>query len=329
MYTSAVTDKSTSYEEFYRQSKSRYERMREEVEFIIGKALKTAEIKVHSHGGRVKELDHALEKIQRKGYTDPIAQLEDIVGYRVVCLFISDLEQLTEIIRSNFTVLKEEGRISDVADPATFGYMSDHYICKIGPNHSGARYDDIRDIKVEIQCRTILMDAWANVSHYLAYKGEASIPEHLRKDFYALSGLFYVADKHFELFFDSARSSAEKVLSKAATGSIDDNDVNLETLQALLSQMYSDHKPASPAAVSTLVEEIVPHGYTSIKKLRETLEGADEAVRQYAVEHPPLDGTGRFNQVGMVRRALILVDVQYKEKMEAKWRKRPTSRRKK
>ena len=57
----------------------------------------------------------------------------------------------------------------------------------------------LHGIKFEIQCRTILQNAWASVSHRLAYKGEASIPEALRKDFHALAGLFYVADKHFEL----------------------------------------------------------------------------------------------------------------------------------
>ena len=48
----------------------------------------------------------------------------------------------------------------------------------------------------EIQVRTIAQDAWDSVSHYLDYKNN-SIRDELKRDFYALSGLFYVADTHF------------------------------------------------------------------------------------------------------------------------------------
>ncbi|MBI4489516.1 MAG: hypothetical protein HY694_10565 [Deltaproteobacteria bacterium] len=54
-------------------------------------------------------------------------------------------------------------------------------------------------VPFEIQIRTIAQDAWASISHYLDYKKESDIPAQLRRDFYALSGLFYVADRHFAM----------------------------------------------------------------------------------------------------------------------------------
>jgi ppGpp synthetase/RelA/SpoT-type nucleotidyltranferase len=68
-------------------------------------------------------------------------------------------------------------------------------------NYTGPRYEDLKGLKAEIQIRTIAMDAWSNVSHYLEYKTPEAAPSSLRKDFYALSALFYLADTHFELFF--------------------------------------------------------------------------------------------------------------------------------
>jgi putative GTP pyrophosphokinase len=65
--------------------------------------------------------------------------------------------------------------------------------------HSGPRYDPLKHLRFEVQVRTIVMDAGAAVSHHLDYKGGTSVPSELRKDFYALSGLFYVADQHFEV----------------------------------------------------------------------------------------------------------------------------------
>lgn len=44
-----------------------------------------------------------------------------------------------------------------------------------------------------------MLNAWASISHYLGYKKESDIPAELRRDFNALSGLFYVADTHFAM----------------------------------------------------------------------------------------------------------------------------------
>ncbi len=57
-------------------------------------------------------------------------------------------------------------------------------------DYKGPRYDTIVGMPFEIQVRTILMDAWANVSHYLAYKSDIDVPINLQRDFYALGGLF-------------------------------------------------------------------------------------------------------------------------------------------
>jgi putative GTP pyrophosphokinase len=311
MLTSVTMSNPAGYEAFYKKNMHLYVNMLEEISYIISKALADTDIRIHSHGGRIKELDHALEKIQRKGYADPIAELEDVIGYRIVCLFTADLERLADIVKSSFTVVKEENKVSDMTDPATFGYMSNHYICELDSRYSGPRYDSIRKIRVEIQCRTILMDAWANVSHHLAYKGDASIPDHLRRDFYALSGLFYVADKHFELFFTSATKSVQETLSKAIEGIIEDDSVNAETLQALIQQLYPDRPEAELGDVSELVEQIVPLGYTSIRELKQKFESAYKDVIEYETSHH-IQPSGKYNQVGMARRSMRILDTRYK-----------------
>jgi putative GTP pyrophosphokinase len=91
--------------------------------------------------------------------------------------------------------------------------MSVHHIVRFGSKHKGERYDNIKNIPFEIQVRTIAMDAWANISHYLDYKTEQDIPTELKRDFHALSGMFYVADKHFQLFFEQ-RSKKQKAIAE-------------------------------------------------------------------------------------------------------------------
>jgi ppGpp synthetase/RelA/SpoT-type nucleotidyltranferase len=275
----------------------------------------------------VKDIESALEKVQRKAYTDPWGQIQDLVGYRIVCLFASDLDKLTDIIKADFKLLSSENKVEGGADPATFGYMSNHYICQLKTSYRGPRYDSLQGIIFEVQCRTLLMDAWANVSHYLAYKGDASIPEHLRRDFYALSGLFYVADKHFELFYGDAAASAQGVLTKASVGRLDDDSVNLETMRALLRQLYPDREEADSPSISEFVEELVSLDHTSLSQIRSFLEGAEEAIRHEEEVNPPgqdkKPGT-RYWDLAAARIAFRLKDAGYKKLYETKYPPKPT-----
>src|SRR3712207_5468380 len=74
----------------YEQLTPVYSATREEAEFIIKSFLTENNIKIHSVDGRIKELDSLLKKAERKGYSDPLSSVRDIVGIRVVCLFRSD-----------------------------------------------------------------------------------------------------------------------------------------------------------------------------------------------------------------------------------------------
>jgi len=191
--------------------------------------------------------------------------------------------------------------------------MSMHYICTLKKEFSGPRYDDIKSYRFELQCRTLLMDAWANVSHYLAYKGEASIPEHLRRDFHALSGLFYVADRHFELFFREAESSEQQALSVIrSTETIGDAPVNLDTVHAMLKRLYPDRTRAKRGQVSVFLEGIAAAGYGELKKLENALVQGQSAAERYEADWPPeLIAGKKYSDVGFARMALAIADAEY------------------
>ena len=173
--------------------------------FILEASLKQASVKVHTISSRLKKLESFLDKTERQQLNDPLNQVNDIVGLRVVCLFLSDIDVIGKLIRTNFSVMSEDNKIEG-ADVSSFGYMSVHFIVKMKKEHKGPRYDPITGVPFEIQVRTIAMDAWANVSHHLDYKSDRDVPSNLRKDFYALSGLFYVADRHFSMWqIDTSR----------------------------------------------------------------------------------------------------------------------------
>ncbi len=288
-----------------------YKRLRDEIEFTIEAALRTSGLNIHSVSARVKELPSFLEKIERKSYANPFIEMSDLVGIRIVCLFLSDLPKIEQILDREFEVLQREDKVNP-DDYSSFGYMSHHFECRLGSRYSGTRYDGIRDIVFEAQCRTIAMDAWANISHHLEYKGEASIPQELKRDFHALSGLFYVADQHFELFARGTKEVRHESGQQIETHQLADVPVNRETLSAYLEKRYPDRKGVRAASVSELAEELTTAGYHTIGHLAATLDRGEQAGLKQEKVSPPGNGSirdgRRYNRVGIVRVTLRVID---------------------
>ena len=226
----------------FNQRKPLFEELQTTAKFILKKNLDKTDIKIHSLPSRVKEADSFCGKVERFQIENPFESIKDILGLRVICLFLSDISKIGEIIRQHFTVISEDNKVDD-SKLASFGYLSVHFIVKLGDDYKKTVYSDIKDLAFEIQVRTIAMDAWANISHYLDYKTDQDIPKELKRDFYALSGMFYVADKHFQLFFEQREEKQEQISDVFEKGTEDDissQPLNLDTLTAYLKSKFPD-----------------------------------------------------------------------------------------
>jgi len=146
-----------------------FKRLLEEVSFCLEEEIRNAEIKIHEIEKRIKSFDSLVAKAVKREFHDPIAETNDIVGTRVVCLFRSDIEKLEVLVSKCFRVIERDDKISETTD--SFGYMSVHYICQMHNHLRGPRYDALKGQNFEIQLRTISMHAWAVISHYLDYIG--------------------------------------------------------------------------------------------------------------------------------------------------------------
>lgn len=191
-----------------------YKKIAELVQYELVKKIKG--IKTHSIGHRIKKVSSILDKVRRKSIEKPFEQLHDLVGFRVVCLFLSDLEEIGKIIRNEFEVFDEDDKINDT-ELNIFGYMSLHLKANLKQSMVTEYGNEIKNIPFEIQVRTIAQDAWASISHYLDYKKKNDIPDELKRDFHALSGLFYVADTHFSILRkEQSESFWREITNKSA-----------------------------------------------------------------------------------------------------------------
>lgn len=283
-----------------------YRQLKEEALFILEPAISSRNIKLHSTTHRVKGVDSFIDKAQRKESEKPFDEIRDIVGIRVICLFLSDIERIGEVVRESFSVIEEDNKVEG-ADVSSFGYMSFHFIATMKGEHSGPRYDAIANMPFEIQVRTIAMDAWANVSHYLDYKTDKDVPSELRRDFYALSGLFYVADRHFEMFFGSRKQSQERMkelFTSSASAEQLEQEINLDSLTAYLRRKFPETREANSEAVSDLIEQLRLAGYRSLDQVDEALNRGSDAFSAWDGIHAHTELT----DVGVARVTLHIVD---------------------
>ena len=184
--------KQSEIENFLKRHSERlpeFELLRDEGMRYLKKAISESKIKVHSITERIKDFDSCVNKVTDKEIKDPFEGIKDFVGLRDVCLFLPDLDRVEKAINETFEVLDRKDKTNEYGKNV-FGYMGTHFIVKLNAKK------ETNPMPFEIQIRTIAQDAWASVSHHLDYKTN-SIPEEFKKDFHALSGLFYVADKHF------------------------------------------------------------------------------------------------------------------------------------
>ena len=262
----------------FTQNLSLYERLREEAKYTIEEELAKTNIKIHSIPSRIKSLDSFLGKITHFKITKPFERIEDIVGLRIICLFLTDIEKIGFLVRNCFTVIREDNKI-DNSKFASFGYLSVHFIVKLGNNFKGPRYNKILEIPFEIQVRTIAMDAWANISHYLEYKTDEDIPKELKRDFYALSGMFYVADKHFQLFFEQRKENNKEIAEIIEKGKVDElnnQPINLDTLRIFLNEKLSTYSTSND--LSWVIEDLSLAGFKTIGELNKILNKGSEAA---------------------------------------------------
>ena len=122
---------------------------------------------------RVKKPESIIEKLQRRGLPVTIESMErnldDVAGVRVVCSFIDDIYDISRMLAHQDDI-KVVAVKDYIRSPKENGYRSYHMIVEIPVFFA----DRKRDIRVEVQIRTIAMDFWASLEHQLKYKKQMS-----------------------------------------------------------------------------------------------------------------------------------------------------------
>ncbi|MDR1933265.1 MAG: tetratricopeptide repeat protein [Spirochaetales bacterium] len=172
---------------------------------------------------RLKTFDSLFEKVLRKAKElnskpDRHAELErdnsvlitDLIGMRIICAFGEDAVRVEDLIRGRFEVVERERKGEDYS-PREFGYEAVHLIIKLAGRTTIAGVTQ-EEVLCEVQLRTILQDAWAEVEHELLYKAEFTpFDEPIRRRLAAVNANLSLVDTIFQEIRDYQRRLQEEL----------------------------------------------------------------------------------------------------------------------
>ena len=150
--------------------------------------------------GRVKSFDSYFRKYIRLLKNDSSVlnhEITDIIGFRIICPFLEDLAAVEELLKEKFKIIEVERKGGDHTF-REFGYESIHLLICI-PDDIVKKQKIFCCETAEIQIRTILQDAWAEVEHELIYKAEFSpFDNPLKRKLAAVNATLSLADIIFQ-----------------------------------------------------------------------------------------------------------------------------------
>lgn len=191
---------------WYKKSHSYYEDVADHVLTRILLYLKEQKVNIAYSNKRAKSVDSAYEKAKkqikdgdkyRPKYSDPKNQITDLAGVRVVVYLPSEVEAVSNAVERLFvnqiSRYDSENKIERLGKDKT-GYLSVHFVVTI--NTDQPEYEYLNNLKCEIQIRTVLQDAWAQIFHDRVYKGslENDMNEIVERKINLLSGNLELID---------------------------------------------------------------------------------------------------------------------------------------
>lgn len=264
---------------------------------LVKELLKENKLSVHSISFRIKERSSLEKKIKKseKKYLK-LDDISDISGIRIITYLSDDVDKVAAIVEKEF-VIDRANSVDKRAlmDPDRFGYLSLHYVAQINSDRLKlTEYKRFGTCKVEIQIRSILQHAWAEIEHDLGYKGKLAVPREIRRRFSRLAGILELADTEFVAIRDSlsvyegsiaeeiAKSPAEVLIDQASLVSYVENSEVVKDLDESIAKITGSKLVMEKQAIASDVPRLHFVGIKTIAELDNLIKENHELIPQFA-----------------------------------------------
>jgi ppGpp synthetase/RelA/SpoT-type nucleotidyltranferase len=243
------------------------------------------QLKLHSVTLRVKSRASLARKLARPDRTYArLWDVTDLVGLRVITYFEDGVDRVGKLVEARLPVDFHHSTDKRArGDASRFGYRSLHYVCR------APAADLPEDARYEIQARTLLEHAWAEIEHDLGYKSRDAVPADVRRRLNRLAGLLELADQEFVAIRRELTAYADALpqLIASADAAVPLDALSLRsllecaearTLDDQIAQRLGKALGDEPFYPDYLVRMLASSGITSVGAARSGLERHGRAI---------------------------------------------------
>jgi len=211
---------------------TQFKNFSEKMNILLKELLEQNDITYNSIAKRVKDKSSLVKKIRNKNKYQNLDEITDVIGCRIITYFEDDVDKIVKIIANEFQI--DEKNSTDkkkILDPDKFGYLSYHIVCSLSDDRAQlVEYKNYKNIKFEIQIRTILQHAWAEIEHDIGYKSSIEVPRDFRRKFSRIAGMLEIADDEFSRLKNDISDYVKEIEEKG----VEDTDINAESLKIFI-----------------------------------------------------------------------------------------------
>lgn len=193
----------------YSSLRNKYEDLCVDTKRILISSFSGENIPFHTIESRAKSVESFERKAQRLDadgvtkYGNPLGEITDLAGIRIITYTLRDVESVCGFIQRNFEILEKRDVGEERFKEGKFGYKSIHFLIKYPIGRLALPdFSRFHGMICEIQVRTVLQHAWAEIEHDIQYKNQSGLPTMLQRRFIALAGLLEIADREFQAIQD-------------------------------------------------------------------------------------------------------------------------------
>lgn len=210
----------------YKDNLPAFKEKEAEIHRLVKETLDGAGLLVASVESRVKTVSSLKGKLALKGgkYAS-LKDITDVIGFRVITFYTDDVDKVASAVERLFTVdwanSVDKRRLLEID---SFGYQSLHYICSV----EGFPY------RFEVQMRTVLQHAWANLNHDTGYKSGVEVPREYLRSINRLAGMLELADEQFSRIRTDITDYRRRVQALVASGNLDEVPLDGDSFRSYL-----------------------------------------------------------------------------------------------
>jgi ppGpp synthetase/RelA/SpoT-type nucleotidyltranferase len=289
---SGTTESKFDFEAHRRNAVDRYQKLRpiyasfaETIHSIAKQSLRSAGLKVASIEWRAKDVESFSDKAgepspndpEQPRYKDPLKEITDLAGVRIITFFPKDVEGVDKVIRDQLTILEAANKGDALMQEERFGYKSVHYLVSLNPGRiSLPEYVAFKGLVVEIQVRTILQHAWAEIEHDIQYKSVETIPDTLRRRFLSLAGLIEIADREFQAIQDEDEKLRQAARTSIREGRLETVEITPDALKAYLDRKLGPDGRMARFSYDWTARMLRRMGFSNFQQIDQCIRGYDD-----------------------------------------------------